>query len=145
MQYILEDASARLAVLTNGRYGLQMDEKKDFMICDSGNGGLTRPATSLSGGETFLVSLALALALSSKIQLNGRNPLEFFFLDEGFGTLDPRLLDTVMDSLEKLQKESFAIGIISHVPELRERISRRLLVTPAGLNGEGSKVRVDIA
>lgn len=145
MRYILDDASARLAALTNGRYILKMDEKKDFMICDYGNGGLTRPATSLSGGETFLVSLSLALALSSKVQLNGRNPLEFFFLDEGFGTLDPRLLDTVMDSLERLQKESFTIGIISHVPELQERIARRLLVTPAGLNGEGSRVRVDIA
>jgi exonuclease SbcC len=122
-----------------------MDERKDFIICDNGNGGLTRPVSSLSGGETFLVSLSLALALSNKIQLNGKNPLEFFFLDEGFGTLDPQLLEVVMDSLEKLQKESLTIGVISHVPELRNRISRRLIVTPAGLNGEGSKVKIEKA
>ncbi|HEX3045856.1 MAG TPA: AAA family ATPase [Bacillota bacterium] len=145
LRYILKDASKRLGVLTGGRYLLKMDERKDFIICDNGNGGLTRPVSSLSGGETFLVSLSLALALSNKIQLNGKNPLEFFFLDEGFGTLDPQLLDVVMDSLEKLQKESLTIGIISHVPELRNRISRRLMVTPANLNGEGSKVKIEKA
>ena len=139
LRYILKDASKRLEVLTGGRYMLRMDDKKDFIICDNGNGGLTRPVSSLSGGETFLVSLSLALALSNKIQLNGKNPLEFFFLDEGFGTLDPQLLEIVMDSLERLQKESLTIGIISHVPELRNRISRRLIVTPASLNGDGQQ------
>ncbi|MCL6589480.1 MAG: AAA family ATPase [Firmicutes bacterium] len=145
LRYILKDASKRLEVLTGGRYQLKMDERKDFIICDNGNGGLTRPVSSLSGGETFLVSLSLALALSNKIQLNGKNPLEFFFLDEGFGTLDPQLLEVVMDSLEKLQRESLTIGVISHVPELRNRISRRLIVTPASLNGGGSKVKIEKA
>ncbi|TCL76866.1 exonuclease SbcC [Hydrogenispora ethanolica] len=143
LRYILQDASGRLQNLTNGRYLLKLDENKDFIICDNGNGGLARPVSSLSGGETFLVSLALALALSAKIQLNGRNPLEFFFLDEGFGTLDPGLLEVVLDSLERLRQEHLVIGLISHLPELRNRIPRRLIIRPAGLDGAGSQVRVE--
>jgi exonuclease SbcC len=147
MHYILKDASARLAMLTNKRYALLMDQipgsSKDFIIQDNTNGGISRPVSSLSGGETFLVSLSLALALSSQIQLKGINPLEFFFLDEGFGTLDPQLLEVVMDSLEKLRHENLTVGIISHVPELRTRISRRLIVTPATVSGAGSRVRIE--
>ncbi len=143
LRYIIQDASRRLQNLTHVRYLLKLDENKEFCIVDNGNGGLARPVSSLSGGETFLVSLALALALSSKIQLNGKNPLEFFFLDEGFGTLDPQLLEAVMDSLEQLRQEQMMIGIISHVPELRNRISRRLIVTPSGVGGEGSRVRIE--
>ncbi len=143
LRYILQDASGRLQNLTNGRYLLKLDENKDFIICDNGNGGLARPVSSLSGGETFLVSLALALALSAKIQLNGRNPLEFFFLDEGFGTLDPALLEVVLDSLERLQQEHLVIGLISHLPELRNRIPRRLIIRPADLDGSGSQVRIE--
>ena len=82
-----------------------------------------RAPTSLSGGETFLVSLALALALSDTIQL-GSAPLEFFFLDEGFGTLDGELLDSVLTSLEHLRSQHRAIGVITHVGALRERIAR---------------------
>jgi exonuclease SbcC len=99
--------------------------------------------TSLSGGETFLTSLSLALALSEQIQLKGQSPLEFFFLDEGFGTLDYDLLDTVIDSLERLSKKERVIGLISHVPELRSRISRRLIVEPPTIQGEGSKVTIE--
>lgn len=149
MHYILKDASARLAMLTNKRYALMMDNNpgagKDFIIQDNTNGGISRPVSTLSGGETFMVSLSLALALSSQIQLKGINPLEFFFLDEGFGTLDPQLLEVVMDSLEKLRHENLTVGIISHVPELRNRVSRRLIVTPATVSGAGSRVRVEKA
>ena len=101
--------------------------------------------TSLSGGETFLTSLALALALSEQIQLKGQSPLEFFFLDEGFGTLDNNLLDTVIDSLERLSSKERVIGLISHVPELRSRIGRRLIVDPPSSQGDGSRVRVEKA
>jgi exonuclease SbcC len=124
---------------------LTLDENKDFCVTDNTNGGIARPVSSLSGGETFLVSFSLALALSGKIQLNGRNPLEFFFLDEGFGTLDPQLLEVVMDSLEKLRQENLTIGVISHMPELRNRISRRLIVTAASPDGTGSRVRIEKA
>ena len=84
------------------------------------------------------MSLALALALSLHINLRGQ-PLGFFFLDEGFGTLDERLLGTVMDALNMLARDNFAIGVISHVGALRERISARLLVE-SGPNGSSARV-----
>lgn len=145
MRYILWDASRRLEMLTGSRYALRMDDNKDFVVADNSNGGIVRPVSSLSGGETFLVSLSLALALSGKIQLNGKHPLEFFFLDEGFGTLDPQLLEVVMDCLERLRQENLTIGVISHMPELRSRISRRLIVTPASPGGAGSRIRIEKA
>ena len=89
--------------------------------------------------------MSLALALSEQIQLKGQSPLEFFFLDEGFGTLDHELLDTVIDSLERLCNKDRVIGLISHVPELKERIARRLIVEPPALKGEGSRVKVEKA
>ena len=77
----------------------------------------------------FITSLSLALALSSSIQLNGAAPLEFFFLDEGFGSLDDDLLDTVMNSLEQLQSKKRSIGIISHVEAIQTRVPVCLLYT----------------
>ncbi|KAF0197609.1 MAG: exonuclease SbcC [Bacillota bacterium] len=135
-------ATEWLRVLTSHRYGLEVDPDGGFLIRDDGNGGLKRPVHTLSGGETFIASLALALALSAQIQLRGKYPLEFFFLDEGFGTLDPDLLETVMACLERMQGQRMSIGIISHVPELRERIQRKVIVTAAERGGRGSRLRV---
>lgn len=139
------DASQRLKELTNQRYALELDTEGGFIMRDDANGGVRRPVSSLSGGETFLTALALALALSSQIQLRGEAPLEFFFLDEGFGTLDANLLETVMNTLEKLRLQNLTIGIISHVPELKNRLSRRLILTPAEAGGVGSKVKLEMA
>ncbi|MBC2722460.1 AAA family ATPase [Desulfosporosinus sp.] len=139
------DASERLRQLTNQRYALEVDSEGGFIMRDDANGGVRRPVSSLSGGETFLTALALALALSTQIQLRGEAPLEFFFLDEGFGTLDATLLETVMNTLEKLHLQNLTIGIISHVPELKNRLSRRLVLTPAEAGGLGSKVRLEMA
>lgn len=97
----------------------------------------------MSGGETFLTSLALALALSSQIQLKGSSPLEFFFLDEGFGTLDSELLDTVMTSLENLRSDRLSVGIISHVEELKNRVPIKLIVDPAVPGEGGSKIKIE--
>lgn len=119
LRYIAKEASTRLMDITNKRYSLELDGKGNFIICDNYNGGVRRDCNTLSGGETFLTSLALALSLSSQIQLKGNASIEFFFLDEGFGTLDNYLLDTVMTSLEKLHQEKLAVGIISHVNELK--------------------------
>ncbi|KIL41700.1 hypothetical protein SD70_04785, partial [Gordoniibacillus kamchatkensis] len=124
-------ASEQLGRLTRQRYALEVDSAGGFVIRDDAGGGVRRPVTTLSGGETFLTSLALALALSAQIQLKGEVPLEFFFLDEGFGTLDPELLETVIHALEKLHTDKLAVGVISHVPELRARLPRRLVVEPA--------------
>ncbi|WP_180946844.1 AAA family ATPase [Peptostreptococcus faecalis] len=128
LKNIVFDASQRLDQITNGRYSLEIDSNYLFVIRDNFNGGLRRSADTLSGGETFLTSLSLALALSSQIQLKGSAPLEFFFLDEGFGTLDSELLDTVMESLEKLHSKTMSVGIISHVEELKNRIPIKLIV-----------------
>ncbi|RAP76718.1 AAA family ATPase [Paenibacillus montanisoli] len=136
-------ASERLGFLTKRRYALEVDSSGGFVIRDDANGGIRRPVSTLSGGETFLASLALALALSGQIQLRGKYPLQFFFLDEGFGTLDPELLDTVITALEKLHNETLAVGVISHVPELRARLPRRLIVTPAEPSGRGSRVELE--
>lgn len=133
-------ASQRLRSLTKQRYSLQSDSGGGFVICDDVNGGMKRPVSTLSGGETFLTSLALALSLSAQIQLRGQYPLQFFFLDEGFGTLDPELLDTVITSLEHLHQDHFSVGVISHVAELRARLQRKLVVIPTERTGEGSKV-----
>ena len=101
-----------------------------------------RGVYTLSGGETFLVSLSLALALGAEICAKSLRPIEFFFLDEGFGTLDAHLVDTVMDSLEKLRGEHFSIGIISHVEELKHRIDRKLSVVKA-TEKHGSQIIVE--
>jgi exonuclease SbcC len=87
--------------------------------------------------------LALALSLSTQIQLKGSAPLEFFFLDEGFGTLDANLLEVVMTSLEKLHTDQLSVGIISHVEELKERVPVKLLVTPGDAGATGSRVRLE--
>ena len=142
---VTRDASARLGQLTRYRYALEIDSEGGFIIRDDANGGVKRPVSTLSGGETFITSLALALALSAQIQLKGQNPLEFFFLDEGFGTLDPELLEVVVSTLEQLRFERLTIGLISHVPELRNRLPRRLLVLPADPSGAGSRVIMDSA
>ncbi|MGA9288062.1 MAG: SbcC/MukB-like Walker B domain-containing protein, partial [Anaerobacillus sp.] len=128
LEQVSLDASQKLGDLTSQRYAIEVDSSGGFLIRDDANGGVRRPVSTLSGGETFLTSLALALALSGQIQLRGAHPLQFFFLDEGFGTLDESLLDTVITSLEKLQNESLSVGVISHVPELRARLPRKVIV-----------------
>lgn len=143
LRYICQSASLRLQQLSRSRYALELDGDNNFVIRDDHNGGQRRAVTTLSGGETFLASLALALALSAQIQLRGQYPLEFFFLDEGFGTLDPELLETVMGALENLRQERFIVGIISHVPELQNRLPRHLMVIPAIPGGRGTILQLN--
>ncbi len=145
LRYVAAKASQTLDDITRHKYALELDTESGFIIRDNANGGIHRMVSSLSGGETFLVSLSLALALSEQIQLKGQSPLEFFFLDEGFGTLDQGLLDTVLDSLERLSSNQRVIGVISHVPELKARMSYRLAVTPPTIDGEGSTVTIERA
>ena len=140
LQSVASGASARLLSLTGGRYFLRYDG--GFLVGDNFNGGQTRGVYTLSGGETFLVSLSLALALSAEICAKSLRPIEFFFLDEGFGTLDEHLVDVVLDSLEKLKGEHFSIGIISHVEELKHRIDKKLLVKKA-TEKYGSRIQAE--
>ncbi|MBY0012751.1 AAA family ATPase [Paenibacillus typhae] len=143
LMQVCQAASQRLRFLSKQRYALEVDSGGGFVIRDDGNGGVRRPVSTLSGGETFLTSLSLALALSAQIQLRGQYPLQFFFLDEGFGTLDTELLDTVITSLEKLHNDQLSVGIISHVPELRARLPRKLIVVPAEQGGGGSHILLE--
>ncbi|MFC3524598.1 SbcC/MukB-like Walker B domain-containing protein [Marinococcus halophilus] len=140
---VTREASQRLHALTRGRYAIEVNEQNAFVIRDDANGGVYRPVSTLSGGETFLTSLALALSLSTSIQLKGQHPLEFFFLDEGFGTLDQDLLETVMEALENLHGEYLAVGVISHVPDMQQRVPKRLVVTPASPGGSGSTIEME--
>ncbi|MBD1380623.1 AAA family ATPase [Metabacillus arenae] len=143
LEIVSRHASMRLSELTRQRYAIEVDSQGGFMMRDDANGGVKRPVSTLSGGETFLTSLALAISLSTHIQLRGEYPLQFFFLDEGFGTLDSELLDTVITALEKLQSEELSVGVISHVQELRARLPKRLVVTPAESSGKGTTVKLE--
>lgn len=145
MDVVVRYASDSVKQLTNNRYALELASDGSFIIRDDDNAGTRRPVNTLSGGETFQTSLALALALSTQIQLKGQHPLEFFFLDEGFGSLDQDLLETVMASLERLPHERLTIGLISHVGALQQRMLRRLMVKSAEPNGRGTILTIDIA
>lgn len=118
-----------------GKGGLSLEVSDSFT-------GSSRPANTLSGGETFLASLSLALGLADVVQSRqGGVRLDTMFIDEGFGTLDPDSLNSAMNTLIDLQNTGRMVGIISHVPELEERIDARLRVTPAE---KGSKAEFEI-
>lgn len=143
LDYIVFQASKRLRKITRGRYSLSVNQNCDFNVIDAFNGNSIRDSSTLSGGETFIVSLVLALALSNQLQLKGNIQLEFFFLDEGFGTLDSDLLDRVISILEDIKgKEKISIGIISHVEDLKIRIPRRLEVSSAIPGERGSLIKL---
>ncbi len=143
LKYISREASKRLLDITGGGYSLETDDEGIFLIKDNRNGGILRETSTLSGGETFLTSLALALSLSAEIQLKGTAPLELFFLDEGFGTLDDNLLEVLMNSLEKIHNDKLKVGLISHVESVKQRVPVKLIVTPAKSGISGSTVKIE--
>lgn len=121
-------ASSKLQVLMDGRYELKYSDR-EFFVLDNFNDGALRPVSTLSGGELFVVSLALALSISDAIISKSNKTMDFFFLDEGFGTLDKEYCEYVVDSLMKLTSENLTVGLISHIPELQERISEKIYIT----------------
>ncbi|MFP5321149.1 MAG: AAA family ATPase [Acidimicrobiia bacterium] len=128
---LVAGASERLEQLSSGRYAMALDEKQTFEVIDHANADERRLARTLSGGETFLASLALALALAervSELSPAGHAQLDAIFLDEGFGTLDPETLDVVATAIEELGASGRMVGVISHVPELAERVPTRFEV-----------------
>jgi exonuclease SbcC len=110
-------------------------ERLELEIVDTYQNDNRRPMATLSGGETFLVSLALALGLSELA--SGRTNIQSVFIDEGFGTLDEQTLDQAISALERLQAQGKTIGLISHVRELRERIHCQIQLRRRG-NGRSS-------
>lgn len=143
-------ANLRLLDMSHRRYSLHRmaDGTNDakggltLEVSDSYT-GRSRPANTLSGGETFLASLSLALGLADVVQARqGGVRLDTMFIDEGFGTLDPEALNSAMNTLIDLQNTGRLVGIISHVPELEERIDARLRVMPAE---KGSRAVFEVA
>jgi DNA repair protein SbcC/Rad50 len=134
---ILREANARLEKMTNGRYELnrKTDRSKgnvqsglELLVYDQYT-GQERHVKTLSGGESFKASLSLALGLADVVQqYAGGVSLDTMFIDEGFGTLDPESLDQAIEALIDIQSTGRLVGIISHVPELKERIDARLEV-----------------
>jgi exonuclease SbcC len=141
MQVLASEAADRMEHLSRGRYRMRTDGD-EFVVIDRLNGDEQRSVKTLSGGETFLASLALALALAERLpQLSGHGAalsLESLFLDEGFGTLDADALDVAIEALELLASERRMIGVISHVPLIAERLPDRIEVVRTG---SGSTVR----
>ena len=135
LRTLVRGASSTLQELSSGAYSLKVDSKNQFEVIDHLNAGETRMAKSLSGGETFLASLALALSLSEQVAelgAKGASRLESLFLDEGFGTLDPETLDQVATTIEELGAKGRMVGIITHVRELAERIPVRFELSKQG-------------
>ncbi len=129
------EASATLMELSGGQYQLDRDDRNELVVIDYADAGARRPVHTLSGGETFQASLALALALSRQVigLSAGMRDLNSMFLDEGFGTLDEDTLEVVGTTLERLSSDSERmIGIITHVPALAERVPVRFVVSRAG-------------
>jgi exonuclease SbcC len=128
------DGSRHMRTLSSERYTFGFD-KNEFVVRDHWNADEERPVTTLSGGESFLASLALAWALADGLSGlshgRGRFALESLFLDEGFGTLDSETLDAVLQGVEKLSSTNRLVGIISHIPELADRMPSRILVRKA--------------
>ena len=144
---VLLQASARLSIMSQGRFSLRrLQERSDgrsaggleLEVFDT-HTGTSRPAANLSGGESFLASLSLALGLSDVSQgYAGGLKMDTIFIDEGFGSLDPETLDLSMRALEEIRKDGRLVGIISHVQELKTLVETRLEITP-GKTGSTAK------
>lgn len=133
-QFMLAEVEANLLTgaghilhdISDGRFRLTLSGT-DYAVQDLWNAGEVRGVKTLSGGETFLASLSLAIALSD--YLAGNRRLGALFLDEGFGTLDPQALEAVAGALENLRTQGRMVGVVTHVESLSEHIGSKLLVT----------------
>ncbi|MBP1582681.1 MAG: hypothetical protein J6866_01875, partial [Victivallales bacterium] len=149
---IIARANRHLMRMSNGKYDLKRSDNYDndsgqtgleLNVIDHYNGG-TRSVKTLSGGETFIAALSLALGFSEEIQSNaGGIVLDTMYVDEGFGTLDDEALQQALKALDGLTQGNRLIGIISHVEALRTRLDRQIIVTKAGKGtGRGSQAVV---
>ncbi|MDI2034087.1 SMC family ATPase [Paenarthrobacter nitroguajacolicus] len=141
-------ASERLVAMSDGRYTLQHTDAKAARGAKSGLGlevvdewtGQRRDTSTLSGGESFMASLSLALGLADVVQQEaGGVDIETLFVDEGFGSLDEQALEQVMDALEGLRDGGRVVGLVSHVAEMKQRITNQLQVVKGR---HGSTVRI---
>ena len=140
---LVAGASVILHDLSCGAYSLAVDDDGEFSVIDHRNADERRSAKTLSGGETFQASLALALALAeqlSSLAAAGAARIEATFIDEGFGTLDEETLETVAATIEALSAHDRLVGIVTHVPALAERVPVRLEVAKGPRTATVTKV-----
>ena len=145
---ILQRANVRLMKMTGGKFelfrtneqnknsksGLEINVYDHFI-------GKFQPVKSVSGGESFMISLSLALGLSDEIQYRSSGiQLNSMFIDEGFGTLDEKLLPETINALSGLAEGNRIVGIISHISELKERISKQIVVKKDEVNGSSVEI-----
>lgn len=128
LRQLCDHANVRFHRMTRGQLSLHLNDRNDFEVIDYLNDGKVRSVKTLSGGQSFQVSLSLALALAESAQSNSKADRNFFFIDEGFGTQDAESVNIVFDTLSGLRKENRIVGIISHVEELKDRIPLALQV-----------------
>lgn len=128
LQNLCKVANERFFKLTRQQLTLELDGNNSFQVRDFMNEGRVRSVKTLSGGQTFQASLSLALALADSIQHLNSSHENFFFLDEGFGTLDKESLLIVFETLKALRKENRIVGVISHVEEMQQEIETYLKV-----------------
>ena len=138
LQNLCNAANDRFFQLTRQKLSLEITEDNNFQVRDFLNGGKVRSVKTLSGGQTFQAALSLALALADNIQKITDSNQNFFFLDEGFGSLDKDSLAVVFDTLKSLRKENRIVGVISHVEEMQQEIDTHLRV----VNHEESGSRI---
>ncbi len=136
LRQVLAQANHRLHTMTNGRYALDLSAEHtdgrrpwglDISVLDAET-GQSRPATTLSGGETFMAALALALGLADVVAAGSNYSIGALFVDEGFGSLDGDSLDTVIDVLRSLQDGGRMVGVISHVQELKDALPNGITI-----------------
>jgi len=145
MEYIAEEymylitdfANNYIYSISKGKYLLKYD--KDFYVLDNFNGGIARTVKTLSGGERFIVSLSLALGITQSIATNNNKNFNFFFIDEGFGSLSENYIDKILQSFDTLIKLNFTVGFITHVEKMKNYITNRIVVTKKN-NDQGSYV-----
>ncbi|MBD8044324.1 SMC family ATPase [Arthrobacter sp. Sa2BUA2] len=148
LEQVAAAATERLAAMTAGRYSLVHDDSRSgnrkaglgLHVIDAWT-GVRRDTSTLSGGESFMASLALALGLADVVQQeSGGTSMETLFVDEGFGSLDEEALEQVMDALEGLRDGGRVVGLVSHVAEMKQRIGAQLQIT-RGRNGSSIRFR----
>ena len=147
---IIARANVRLMKMTGGQYDLKRRKTAQNNVSQSGleldvidhYNGTQRSVRTLSGGESFKASLALALGLSDEVQMSTGIRLDTLFVDEGFGSLDPESLNQAYRTLADLTEGNRLVGIISHVAELKEKIDRQIVVTKAKSGGSHAEIRI---
>ncbi len=146
LRQVLAHANRRLHTMTNGRYALDLSGEHadgrrpwglDISALDAET-GQSRPATTLSGGETFMAALALALGLADVVSAGSNYSIGALFVDEGFGSLDGDSLDTVIDVLRSLQDGGRMVGVISHVQELKDALPTGITIAPTSRGSEAT-------